>query len=96
MRESLLIAVLVYLVRSVCGQGVRALRLGETYSFTLQAEAPQSFAYELSPPAAEQVSSRAAAMLIVQAPLFAKMSTDFHVHIEPVKPYSANVVPDIL
>ena len=95
-RKSLLIAVLVYFVRWVCGQGVTELSLGETYSFTLQSEAPRSFTYELSPPAAEQVSSRAAATLVVQAPLFAKMSTDFHVHIEPVKPYSANVVPDII
>ena len=94
MRESLLIAVLVYLVRSVCGQGVTALRLGETCSFTLQSGAPQSFAYELSSPPAEQVSSRAAAMLVALALFIAKMSTDFH--IEAVKPYSANVVPDIL
>ena len=94
MRESLLTAVLVYLVRSVCGQGVTALRLGETCSFTLQSGAPQSFAYELSSPPAEQVSSRAAAMLVALALFIAKMSTDFH--IEAVKPYSANVVPDIL
>ena len=81
MRESLFIAVLVFLVRAVCGQGVTALRLDETYSFTLQSGAPQSFAYEFSPhlPAAEQASIRAATMLVVLAP---KMSTDFHVHYE--------------
>ena len=70
MRESLLIAVLVCLVRAVCGQGVTALRLEETYSLTLQSGAPQTFAYELSLPATEQVNTRAAAMLVVLAPFF--------------------------
>lgn len=65
MRESLLIAVLVYLVRAVWGQGATPLRLGETYSFTLQSEAPQTFAYELNLPATEQVSIRATAVLVV-------------------------------
>ena len=64
MRGSLLTAVLVYvyLVRAVCGQGATTLRLGETYSFTLQSGSPQTFAYELSSllPATEQVSIRAA------------------------------------
>ena len=56
-RGSLLIAVLAYLARTVCGQGATALRLGEAYSFTLQSRALQSFAFELSPfvPPNEQV-----------------------------------------
>ena len=69
MRGSLLTAVLVYvyLVRAVCGQGATTLRLGETYSFTLQSGSPQTFVYELSSllPATEQVSIRAAAMVVV-------------------------------
>ena len=69
MRGSLLIVVLVYLVRAVCGQDATTLRLGETYFFTLQSGSPQTFAYELSPllPATEQVSIGATAMLVVLA-----------------------------
>ena len=94
MRESLLIAVLVYLVRAVWGQGATPLRLGETYSFTLQSGAPQTFAYELNLPATEQVSIRATAVLVVL--FFASTSTDFSFHIEEEKPAECETFFDVV